>query len=95
LVAHDFSMGLPKTAAGFDGIVVTMDRLTKTLQARPAFSTITGDITQDSLLGHLVGRFAASGEGKSSRQPARFTLHCHCYVPQALQHVAKLHHDLA
>jgi hypothetical protein len=71
-VSLDFMMGLEKTAAGFDGIVVFVDRLSKMFHAFPIHSSITGEQTARLMIRHIFAYYGMPLSIVSDRDP-RFT----------------------
>ena len=65
-------MGLQKTAAGFDGIVVFVDRLSKMFHALPVHSSITGEQTARLMIRRIFAYHGMPLTIVSDRDP-RFT----------------------
>jgi hypothetical protein len=71
-VSLDFVMGMRETAAGFDGIVVFVDRLSKMFHAFPVKSSITGEETAKLMIRQIFAYHGMPQTLVTDRDP-RFT----------------------
>ena len=68
-ISLDFMMPLPMTRAGYDGILVIVDRLSKMMHCFPVHTTITGAGTAKIYLDHIFRHYGLPRSIVSDRDP--------------------------